>query len=183
MALDRVKLSLDSATEETLRKLDRPHHLNLNAMIRAMADFRIRYRGELMIEILVVSGLNDTEVEFDALSRVLTDINPDRIDVGTIARPPAYGVQPVNADRLTQLAARLNHPAVHIITPKNTRPAESYSREEILATLQKRPLSLAETKALFDSQSQQMLQALLENGMVEVTQTGSEKFYKIARNT
>ncbi len=40
-------------------------------MIEKMADFRARFNGDLIMEILVVKDLNDNEEEFEALNQAL----------------------------------------------------------------------------------------------------------------
>lgn len=57
-----------------------------------MADFRARFNGDLIMEILVVKDLNDNEEEFEALNQALK-IMPLRVDLSTIDRPPAYAVK------------------------------------------------------------------------------------------
>ncbi len=182
LKLDRVKLSLDSAQAETFKKLDRPKGVDLEQMIEAMAVFRKRFTGELIIEILVVAGLNDTEAEFDALSNAIGRIQPDRVDVGTLARPPAYAITGVSTDRLNALAKRITHPCVQVIAPPASKQQERYSREEILATLRRRPLSQQEAEALFDRPTLTLLADLLKARAVERTESGGEIFYTPAKN-
>lgn len=181
--LDRVKLSLDSASTQTFQKLDRPKGLDLAKMIEAMAAFRKRYSGELIIEILVVSGLNDSESEFRALSEAIKAICPDRVDVGTIARPPAYAVTGVSADRLRELSALIEHPHVSVVAPSNSKPTESYSQEEILAMLKRRPLSELEVSVLFDEPTLGRLRLLYSKGAIQTIQNADHIFYKIPKNT
>ena len=49
----------------------------------------------LVIEVLLVKGINDKEKEIIELNKIFQDIKPDRIDLGTIDRSPAYKVQKV----------------------------------------------------------------------------------------
>ena len=61
-------------------------------MVSKVKEFARIYKGKLFIEILFVYGLNDTKEEIQKLNEVLLDINVQRIDLGTIDRPPAYPV-------------------------------------------------------------------------------------------
>ena len=57
-AADVVMASLDAATEEQFRRVNRPHPaLDLNRMIDGLRTFRNTYRGRLLMEYFVVKGL------------------------------------------------------------------------------------------------------------------------------
>ena len=72
LKLDMVKFSLDSANPKTFYRIDRAlKSIDLEKMIEKMADFRIQFNGDLIMEILVVKDLNDNEEEFKALNEAL----------------------------------------------------------------------------------------------------------------
>ncbi len=72
LKLDVVKFSLDSAVAKTFYRIDRAlKNIDLEKMIEKMADFRARFNGDLIMEILVVKDLNDNEEEFEALNQAL----------------------------------------------------------------------------------------------------------------
>ena len=104
---DICKFSLDSVVSETFKKIDNPHSsINLDEIISNLIKFSAEFKGELVIEILVVSGLNDNVSEFEALNSVLEKINPVRIDLGTIDRPPAFkNAKPVSYEKLEFLSS------------------------------------------------------------------------------
>ncbi|MDQ7056320.1 MAG: hypothetical protein Q9M89_07675 [Persephonella sp.] len=60
-----------------------------------MKLFRKEFKGKLIIEILFVRGVNDSMENIKKLSEVLREIKPDRLDIGTVDRPPAYRVNPL----------------------------------------------------------------------------------------
>ena len=181
--LDTVKLSLDCAGAPCFKKLDRPLENDIEAIIAGMESFRRRFSKELVIEILVVKGINDTEAEFALLRNALTRIAPDRIDLGTIDRPPAYAVEGVSLDRLGELAAALAPLPVAIAVPKKEAHPGNYDRDAILATLQKRPWSEDEAAVLLDSASRTLLHDLVTDGTVETIRFGEKTFYKPARKS
>lgn len=179
--LDIVKLSLDCVSPQCFKKLDRAHQgIKISQIIEGMKSFRTRYLGELVIEILVVEGLNDTEEEFKALSAVLQEINPDRIDVGTIDRPPAYEVKGVSIERLVELASLLESLHVNIAYKKNYIPQKRhFSREEILELLKRRPQSFEDIALCFDEQSLENLNRLVEEKRLHVKNIAGVSFYKV----
>lgn len=177
--LDIVKLSLDCATQKCFKKLDRPHKsISLERIIEGMKQFRMAYHGELIIEILVVEGINDTEEEFKALNEVLQNIAPNRIDVGTIDRPPAYKVQGVSIERLVELSALLEGLHVAIAYKKRySNVKQSFSEEAILQTLERRPQSFEDVAYMFDEQSLARISKLVEQEKVKVKKVAGVNFY------
>ena len=179
--IDIVKLSLDCATQMCFKKLDRPHgSVNLEAIKAGMKAFRKRYNGELVIEILVVEGINDTLVEFEALNLVLQDIKPDRIDVGTIDRPPAYAINGVSMERVIELSSQLIGLHVNIAYKKEyTQQKRTFSEDEIVELLKRRPQSFEDVRLCFDAISQQHLQTLIEKKRLHVKSIAGVSFYTI----
>jgi len=180
--LDIVKLSLDCVNPKCFKKLDRAHKgINIANIIEGMKEFRAHYRGELVIEILVVEGLNDSEVEFQALNAVLQGIKPDRIDVGTIDRPPAYAVKGVSIERLIELSHFLENLHVTIAYKKNYIPTKRhFCKEEIVALLKRRPQSFEDIALCFDEESLKNLNALVDKNVLHVKSIAGVNFYKVS---
>lgn len=179
--IDIVKLSLDCATPQCFKRLDRAHKgIDIVQIIEGMKSFRKHYLGELIIEILVVKGLNDTKEAFKALKVVLDEIQPERIDVGTIDRPPAYDVEGVSIKRLVELSNLLEGLHVNIAYKKNYIPQKrQFSQEEILELLKRRPQSFEDIALCFDEQSLKNLQCLVEKNRLHVKKIAGVDFYKV----
>ncbi len=180
MRLDTVKLSLDCATPECFRKLDRPHGtIELGRIVEGIRSFRAAYDGELVLEILMVPGINMTDEEICAFNALLPTLGADRIDIGTVDRPPAYPVEPLGLKELHEIAQKFD-PAlpIHIASRSGAKEAKShFSSDEILTTLCKRPLTIDEIEALFDESSQLRFNELLEQGKIERRIVGGLLFY------
>ena len=178
--LDIVKLSLDSVNEKTFKKIDRPSKsVNLQNIINGIIEFRKIYEGELIIEILVVKGINDKEEEFKKLNDVLAKIKPDRVDISTIDRPPAYKVEGVSVERLFKLSENIKNQNVFIPTrDKINYKIENLTKEELLNTLKKRPFSESDVKNIFDEHTQKIFNDLLKENVLEEVWVGGIKFYK-----
>jgi wyosine [tRNA(Phe)-imidazoG37] synthetase (radical SAM superfamily) len=180
--IDTVKLSLDCATSRCFKRIDRMHEgIDIETIQEGMLSFRTRSSHPLIIEILIVQGINDKPNEIQALNDYLLRLRPDRIDLGTIDRPPAYDVQAVSYERLLELSL-LFDPAlpVHIAYRKNaTASPASYDDIAILDTLAKRPLSPEDIAILFDAQSQKRLEALVQSGQITPVEANGVVFFKI----
>ena len=178
--LDIVKFSLDSAVQSTFKKIDRNKSgIEVNELIKAMAKFRKEFKGELVLEILVVAGFNDKEVEFIALNEAINEIAPHRVDVGTIDRPPAYNVKGVDASRLEELAGKINGVPVTIARAHKIEQKYEFNKSEILAMLERRPQTTANVEENFSEHSKQILNKLLKDDVVYQTDVAGVKFYKL----
>ena len=178
--LDRVKLSLDCATDRCLHKLDRAHKgITIDAIKEGMLAFRQEYTGPLIIETLFVKTLNDKPEEVEALNDFFLRLKPTRIDIGTIDRPPAYDVKPLSYDDLHKIAHRFDPTLpIYIASRKKVKSKpEHYRRDEILKTLSKRPLTPEDIEILFDEESKKRLEALLEEGKIFIKETNGVEFY------
>ncbi|EGN5706644.1 radical SAM protein [Campylobacter upsaliensis] len=176
MLCDIVKFSLDSANEKTFYKIDRAlKGIDLSTMIEKMAEFRAKFSGALVMEILVVKGFNDNEEEFILLNDALAKIAPMRVDLSSIDRPPAYAVSGVDEMRLLELSGLIS--SVPVFIAKRYKAILSFSEEELLKTLRLRPQSELDVEC-FDTKSKRNLQTLLEKGQIKSVNLAGVKFYK-----
>ncbi len=169
LRFDQVKLSLDAVTHEVFKKIDRPHHgIDVDAIAEAVTAFAKQFKGKLYIEVLFVRGLNDTAEEIAAINAVLKAIDAERIDLGTIDRPPAYPVEGLSFSELHSVAQQFDTSLpVHIASRQHAEMvASSYTDDEIINTLDKRPLTQDDIKHLFDTPSQERLKALVKQGII-----------------
>ncbi len=181
---DIVKLSLDCATPRCFQRIDRPEGgIDVETIKEGIARFARDYRGELVIEILVVRGINDRCEEMEAIGEFLRTIRVHRVDLGSVDRPPAYRVEGVDYARLRELSLCLPPEIPVRITTRegveSVRP-ESYTETELLHTLSRRPLTPEDTAILMDDASRERLQKLLESGEVEKIEERGVVFYRIA---
>ncbi len=181
--LDEVKLSLDCATQKCLKKLDRSHlGIEVENIKAGMLAFKSKYKGPLVIEILIVKTLNDSEEEISKLNDFLLKLKPTRIDIGTIDRPPAFDVKSVTYEELLHISHLFDSSLpVYIASRKKADiSSSSYTYEEILETLSKRPLTQEDIEALFDEESQKRVENLLHKQKIKLVETNGVKFYKKA---
>jgi wyosine [tRNA(Phe)-imidazoG37] synthetase (radical SAM superfamily) len=183
--LSIVKLSLDTANPKTFKKLDRPvKGVELGEIVEGMEIFRREFSGELILEVLVVAGLNDTEEEFQALQRVFQQVKPDRVDLSTIDRPPAYRVKPVPVERLFQLAQLLEGVPVYIPLRVPAQQGEQrghrgveLGEKELMETLKRRPWSRSDL-TLLTPESRALFWRLVEEGKLEEIWVGGVQFFR-----
>jgi wyosine [tRNA(Phe)-imidazoG37] synthetase (radical SAM superfamily) len=185
LKLDQVKLSIDAATPEVFKKIDRPAKgIDIGSIIESITRFSHIFEGKLFLEILFVKGVNDSLNEVKALNHVLLSIHCERIDVGTIDRPPAYAVQGLSFGELYALSHHFDPSLpIHIVSRTHASAITStYSDEEILTTLDKRPLSMDDIDALFDMDSKQRFQNMLHEGKITKNERSNVIFFSPTEN-
>ena len=184
--LDQVKLSLDAVTPNIFKKIDRPYKtIHIEDIVKKVQSFSNEFKGKLFIEILFVHGLNDTEEEVKKLNEVLQTINATRIDLGTIDRPPAYPVTGISYKELHKLSHLFDSSLpIHIASRQHAEVNQTnYSKEEIINTLDKRPLTQEDIDLLFDTQSKERLQELLSESKITTKKLDNLEFFIPAKNS
>ena len=177
---DTVKLSLDCATGRCLKRLDRAHKsIDVEEIKAGMLSFKEKFSKPLIIEILIVKGVNDGDEEIEALNEYLVTLKPTRIDIGTIDRPPAYYVEPLAYDELRTISLKFDASLpIYIATRKTVEVKPSfYTKEEILETIKKRPLTAADVDVLFDEKSKENLEVLVNTKEISIENCAGYDFF------
>jgi wyosine [tRNA(Phe)-imidazoG37] synthetase (radical SAM superfamily) len=175
--IDIVKLSLDSVDKKVFKKIDRSN-ISIDSIIDGIKEFSTMYDKELIIEVLFVDGINDKDEDIKALVNVLKEINPTRVDLSTIDRPPAYDVKAISSERLYKIADMFDNLNVTIATRKDSNiKKEYYSCDDILNTLDKRPLTRSDIELLFDEKSKQNLEELLKEEQIFIKKVINVEFF------
>lgn len=182
MKFDTVKLSLDCATGRCLKRLDRSHEgIDVEKIKEGMLAFKAKFSNPLIIEILMVKSINDSDEEIEALNEFLLKLKPTRIDIGTIDRPPAYKVEALSYEALRDISLKFDSSLpIYIASRKKVIAQPSfYSEEEILETIKKRPLTQDDIDVLFDNASQMELNRMLDKKLLSVVNSGGYDFFVV----
>ncbi len=179
MDIDIVKLSLDCATKECFKKIDRSmDDIDLEDIIEGMSSFAKRYKGVFVIEILIVKGINDKKEQIEELNRVLKEIQPDRIDLGSIDRPPAYSVEGVSEERLRELSSYFRDLPVNIVYKKEPKIKIDMDKDELFHTLSMRSYSQMDVDLLLSKRAVSYLKELLDEKRIKKVDIGGVSFYQ-----
>ncbi len=179
--LDSVKLSLDCATQKCFKKLDRASkNIDLEEIKKGILEFSKNYKGNLIIEILFVKGINDNLEEVEKLNNFLLKLKPTRVDLSTIDRPPAFNIKPISYDKLYELSLGFDKSLPIVIASRATNDSKlfNYSKSEILNTLSMRPLTLDDINKLFTKESIDKFNELLKDGKIEKVNSLGVEFYR-----
>lgn len=185
-AADLIIPSLDAATEDIFNRLNRPEQgLDCAAIINGLEQLRLEYKGEIILEIFIVPGLNDTEPELEEIKRAIERIKPDGVQIGTLDRPGTEEwVEAAEKSSLVEIARYLGDADLIGDFQQRSKIAsfrESHSRK-ILQTLRRRPCTAADLEQisnLHPAELQKYINHLLETNRIEVEHKSRGAFFKI----
>ncbi len=182
---DVVLPSLDGWTQEMFQRINRPHpSLRLDALLEGLEAFRKIFHGELWLEVLFVGGINDDPMDLPELIRWVRRIQPDRVQVNTVVRPPAEPwARPVGRERLEEICSALG-PEAEVVVPYR-RDAERAARkgleERVVEMVRRRPLTsedVVATLGMGKGEAEELLERLAQrHGWVRESR-GRELFYR-----
>jgi wyosine [tRNA(Phe)-imidazoG37] synthetase (radical SAM superfamily) len=174
MDADIVSPSLDAVSADIFEKVDRPNpKLRINAVIDGIKAFRQEYQGRMWIEILFVKGMNDHDEEVFKMKQVLDEIQPEKVHLNTVIRPPAYAIaQPVGENRLKEIQKILGNRSEIVGIFKETHKTQEHTIDEqaILALLKRRAMTV--------DQMTESLAMRKEEIIISLKQLTREKFIK-----
>jgi wyosine [tRNA(Phe)-imidazoG37] synthetase (radical SAM superfamily) len=134
---DRVYLKLDAASDESLRRVNRPvEGVTLTRIVENAREFRREYSGYFALQMMFVHS-NRREVE--EFAQLIERIRPDEVQVNTPTRPypdgwylasrgshegvdyPAKPLKPLDAEMLREIVNRLREacPGIKIVSRVN----------------------------------------------------------------
>lgn len=188
VAADVVIPSLDSAREESYRRVNRPAHCaRLADLIEGLVAFRREFSGQLWLEILLVKGINDSDEDIAALAEAVGRIAPERVQLNTVARPPLEGfAHPLTRQELEAVAAQLPG-RVEILVDFTSRDRETFrdpSEEAIVAMLRRRPCTaedVSEALGLAPAATRDTLEQLAASGRIHKTTHHDKQYYQTDR--
>ncbi len=172
-AADIVIPSLDSARPESFRKIDRPAQcVDLDEMIDGISLFCKEFSGQVWLEVMLAKNINDQPRDIEALKEAIVRINPERVQLNTVVRPPLENfAKPLTQEELSHIAEQLPG-NVEIIASFAKRKHDSWRSpepDEILEMLQRRPCTasdISEALNLEPEQTNRLMEELADQGKV-----------------
>lgn len=102
MDADLIVPSLDAATQTTFERVNRPHpDLLIEEIIEGLVRLREEFEGEIWLEVMLVKDINDSEATL--IAEAAERIDPDRVQLNTVVRPPAEPVQPLSQAEMEEM--------------------------------------------------------------------------------
>jgi wyosine [tRNA(Phe)-imidazoG37] synthetase (radical SAM superfamily) len=188
MKADVVMPSMDAFTPEVYIKVNRPHgSIKMEQVIEGLKNFASEYKGRIWLEIMVLSGMNDSDKDVFEAKKVLDTIpNIEKIQINTVVRSRAEEyANPVLDLRLKEIAKLLG-PRAEVIGKFTGSSIHTIDGVEdaMLEALKRRPMTareFEETMGLKKIEVEMMLGKLLQNGFVIRDHFNGIDFFKYNR--
>ena len=181
---DVVVPSLDAVSPEAFQRVNRPAlGLNTQDIIEGLKALSREHKGEVLLEILLVAGINDMDQEVDRLVKAAACIKPSRVQLNTVVRPPAVsGMSAVGDERLGEIAGRFSVP-VEVIAPPKGRAGPDKGRldQQVVEMTRRRPCTTADVAAMAgigQKEAQRLIQRLIKGGRMIEEHFGPKTFYR-----
>src|SRR4030042_1097516 len=183
---DIVLPSLDAVSCEVFMKINRPRPgFSIEKVIEGLVEFRKAFKGQIWLEILFCKGVNDGKEELLRMKKALDRIQPDRIHLNTVVRPPSEKwAVPLNQKEMEEIRAFFGEKA-SIISEFDRHPpvvSERDIKEEILRILKRRPLSLSDLSqgmGITRDELEAYLNPLIQEGKIQSRSFGASIYYEI----
>lgn len=185
---DVIMASLDAATEDCFRQINRPHpHLNLNRIVDGLAALRKEFSGQLLLEFFVVNGCNHHDAELQKIKRIFRQIDADGILLNTLDRPaPEEWVRPVETNQLKAISDFLENTDVVTYSAKRTAGLERHKdlTARLVETIRRRPYTALDVSLIMGLKVealQPVLDRLVAAKQLAVKQMDRGIFYTAVR--
>jgi wyosine [tRNA(Phe)-imidazoG37] synthetase (radical SAM superfamily) len=183
---DIILPSLDAVSKEVFARINRPHKgISVAKVIEGLVEFRKGYQGQIWLEILFCKGINDGEKERHQMKRAVDRIQPDRIHINTVIRPPTEAwAAPLNSEEMGEIQAFFGEKA-SIISEFDRHPlsiTEINVKDEIFRILKRRPLSLVDLSqrmAISKKALEATIQPMVEEGKIKTRRFGDSVYYEV----
>lgn len=188
MPADIIIPSLDSARQSSYRKINRPEHCaKLEAIIDGLKEFAKKFKGELWLEVLLAKGINDSPEDINALKNAVQNINPNRIQLNTVARPPLENfAKPLSQEEMESIASQFDQPVEILVdfTTRNREKFRSVTENDIIHMLKRRPCTsfdVSEALNLEPTTTEEQLKQMEQAGQLTKTRHHDKEYYQIRK--
>ncbi|RVZ28979.1 radical SAM protein [Helicobacter pylori] len=179
---DIVKFSLDAIDLKAFERVDKPYSKDINKILEGILSFSQIYQGQLVAEVLLIKGVNDSANNLKRIADFLKKINTARVDLSTIDRPSSFKAPKLSEDEL--LKCSLFFEGLCVSLPKRTTTQADQAKkliscgiDELLALISRRPLSAEEAPLILDPNAFKHLETLLNHKQITIKKVGSLEFY------
>ncbi len=185
-AADLVKCTLDAARDKYFKRINQPSPLlSIDKIVQGITEFSKKYKGTLLIEVMLVRGVNDDEENYRDLHNVLKDIHTTEIQINTVVRPAAFGfAKPLSKEEL-ELAQKIIGNNCKIISEFSRETNKAYRKdleEAIVGSIRIRPQTINDLSSGLGVHRDEILkymELLTKEGKVIETLLQGQKFYKM----
>ncbi|NLV24352.1 MAG: radical SAM protein [Deltaproteobacteria bacterium] len=186
---DLVVPSLDAGDEALFHHVNRPHpSLSFATMIDGLVKFRREFSGRIWLEIFLLGGVTGILYEVDKIAALVDRMQPDRVQLNTVARPPAeeYAFA-VNREKLHSFSKRFSVPTDVVSEGVQDRIVSLSAPQEgeLLTLLSRRPCPLSEIAAGLGrapNEVLKLLEKMMQQKLIAAIFKNGRYFYQTVRS-
>jgi wyosine [tRNA(Phe)-imidazoG37] synthetase (radical SAM superfamily) len=183
--IDVILPSLDAGREETLKKLNRPAPgITLEKIVKGIKRVQKETKAGIWLETLFVKGINDSEEEVELLGKFVKEIKPDKWQLNTVVRPPAYNVKGLSYEELLNISRKVGYPKTEVVARSKAGRRKipvSRLKEEVFELVSRRPCPVEEIADALNvtiKEIEVVVEELQKEGKVEEVIYGGEPYIK-----
>jgi len=182
---DVVMPTLVAGDEVTFKEINRPvPEITFDKMLKGLIDFRREFKGKYWLEVFLITGLNDSDEQIDKIAACIEKIQPDKVQLNTVSRPPAENVKAVSRERMRQIAKRIYKNAEVIADFKGGDKAGDFKikNDDIIEMLKRRPCSADDIAAglkISKIETLKHIDELIKSGRIKAVKQDSDIYYKV----
>lgn len=183
---DLVSPSLDAVSEKVFKKVNHPTtNLTSDKVLQGLEKLKKIFKGQIWLETLFVKGINDTPEEVELIGKEIHRLKPERWQLNTVVRPPAYNVKGLSEEELLEIAKKVNYPKTDIICYnylkiEGIQPLRMKELENrLLEMVRRRPSPLKELETTLNVTGEaleELLKKLQEEGKIVIKTYGGKTF-------
>ena len=189
LLFDIVVPSLDSVDSNSFNKINLPDkNINIENIISSLEKFSHEYKGRLFVEVLFCKGVNDDKKSIEKLINVLKNIKAEKVQLGTIHRPPAYkNIEKVDDEFLLATANLLKNNNINAEVTGGFvslyKTSATLNLDELIPSLLKmRPCTLQDMSCVFgksENEINEALNILIEKNIIKASFYNDDTYYTL----
>ena len=150
---DIVLPSMDAFDEASFEMINRPYkNMIYKDVYSGLIEFSKIYQGQLWLEIMVMEGINDSDLILEKYLGLLKEIKYDRLFLNTPVRPPAeQGVNVVGNDRMKYISETLGGIAIDLLSSKGFYSEISDDYNAVISIIKRHPMNQFEIESFLEN--------------------------------
>jgi len=161
---DLVVPSLDAATQKIFEKTNQPHpSIQIRDIINGLIQFRREFKGKMWLEVMLVEGVNDSPAHIKKLKEAIHAIEPDKVQLNTVVRPPAQKTaRPLSKRRLEEIRSQIGDLCEIVADfPKGeqVKTIENLA-DSIISVVKRRPVTISDLSDILGRHKNEVIKSV-----------------------
>lgn len=180
---DIVLPTLDVYDEESFKKINRPHgRIRFGQINYGLKVFSEEYQGQLWIEIMLISDVNDDDESLKKYSETLKKLKYNRVYINTPVRPPAEPyVKAVDHEKMNHAIDILGGISIDLLESQGFHSETTDHAEAIMSIIKRHPMNQFEIEGFLNLRGCNDIAAILndlkqDNKVVSINYKGYETY-------